>query len=576
MKRFGIQGIEKIDKSINVLGLRLMSMGVVELTSLLSTSFEADVYDLDGSLYRVSAERSNAGNIKLNFSACTCDSFRDDMETCEHIVAAAYTAQKFLNSLNPRKLSQLERGIDLIADADDYATTLFSPDDYVDDILDVEPGEKHPTMMPPAPRPKAVPKPKSKPEKRTDMLAVQLMERRSNQTLTQLGHVKANQVPLKLEATINYESYHGYYLTLRVGAGKLFVVKDMNEFHSAVLNEQAITFGASTNLWLGRSAFEQSSLPLLDFFLTRHNDVTYHNYYYYSPPTPAKMMMLSRSNFDDLLAALQGCELVFADKDGGNHWPGSQNTRKPGRKGSGKNENRYLVCSEDRRMTVTLHQFADGAQLTLNEGFYFVFGLNHMHFVEENRIYTCSAEYTQACEDLLSAFGESNGRLYFHRADLPFLFTTVLPDVQPFLDVRIEDGLERFAPPPLTTRIYLDIAEDGGITARMEFAYGEMSHAAFGSKDFSEAFDRSGELIAEERLQAYMGDTLVAAGTLWLPPDDEEAIFLLATRGIEELEAIAELYVSEDFERIKVRSAATASVGVRVDGRLLAIDFDIE
>jgi superfamily II DNA or RNA helicase len=561
MNHFDIKGIEYVAKQTRVQGLNYFIEERVLLTSVIAKHIKAQVKG-ENSFYDVEIDRSNSGNIKADFSSCTCPAFSRYGETCKHIVATAYSAQNFLNHLRPRELAYLKQGYDLI-------------EDNIVNTNGTSQSDSDSRMLPFAPdKPK---KELRKVEKRTDQLARQLMERKSQRALEQLGGLRLSQEPLHLEATLTFESYHGYYLTLKVGAARLYVVKDLSEFKRAILNEQSLTFGTSTMLWLSRSAFDEASKPLLEFFLTRYSDTTYNNYYYYSPPTPKKMMMVNRSHFDDLFAALIDREFNLVDKDKAYETDGSSSKKGKGQgKAAGKADACRLAVAEDPRLSISLTSFADGAQLEVMENFSCIYGLNHLHFINEDKVRTCSAGYSDACLDLLSAISDAKGKLYFHSSDLPFLFSTVLPDIIPYLDIQIEQDLQQFAPPPLTIRIYLDVDEDGGIVARMTFSYGDITHNAFETKDFSKSYERSREILAEELLISFMGTQRVAPGALKLPSNDEEAVFLLATKGIEALEAIAELYVSDSFDRIKVRPPATASVGVKVDGRLLTIDFDIE
>ncbi|MCL2807658.1 MAG: DEAD/DEAH box helicase [Coriobacteriia bacterium] len=544
MKHFVIGDTECISATTRARGVEYFAGGRVNLVSVVSDLVRAQVKGQGASSYDVDIYLDLLdGELIVDDSDCDCPAFMKYDGPCKHVVATAYEALDFLNRLGRDDFDVLKQGGDLIQ----AGVKSRSKGSAAQKVTTMD--KLREQSNPPA-----------KKEKQTDQQAVDLMSRKNNLALERLGARSGAQKPLTLEAVLNWHSNHGYYLTLKVGNDRLFVVMDLNEFRQAILDELSLTFGQNNVLWLGRRAFKDSSKPLLDFFLSHYNAAVYHRYFYYNPATPKKMMMLNRSFFDDLFSALENRTFLFIDNDA---------------KVKDKDA-RFKVVQEDLALTIKLVSFAEGAHLLLEGDLNVFYGIDRLHFIKGNRLITTSPAYSSACLDLLDALIQTEGRLYFHASDLPFLFTNVLPEVEPFLDVRIADGLEALAPPPLLTKIYLDATEDGGITARMEFSYGEASHLAFGDKSFSESYDRIRETLAEDLLASYMGRHVVDPGTLFMDGKDEEAVFIFATKGVIALGEIAEVYASEEFQLIKVRPSATTSVGVKVDGRLLSLDIDID
>lgn len=129
----------------------------------------------------------------------------------------------------------------------------------------------------------------------------------------------------------------------------------------------------------------------------------------------------------------------------------------------------------------------------------------------------------------------------------------------------------------LVTRIYFDVISNG-VCAKINHCYGETVVNPLDSK--AESTDDYYMRNYEQEEQVW--DFLKSVGMyenkgLMILDDDEKLVDLLNGR-IEELKTLAEVYYSEEFKKIQIRSVKKMQMGVRLntESNLLEFDFNIE
>ncbi|WP_456049019.1 SNF2 helicase associated domain-containing protein [Acetivibrio cellulolyticus] len=146
------------------------------------------------------------------------------------------------------------------------------------------------------------------------------------------------------------------------------------------------------------------------------------------------------------------------------------------------------------------------------------------------------------------------------------------------LKVSIDADLEeKMTQKDLVTRIYFDVISNG-VCAKINHCYGETVVNPLDSK--AESTDDYYMRNYEQEEQVW--DFLKSVGMyenkgLMILDDDEKLVDLLNGR-IEELKTLAEVYYSEEFKKIQIRSVKKMQMGVRLntESNLLEFDFNIE
>jgi SNF2 family DNA or RNA helicase len=356
---------------------------------------------------------------------------------------------------------------------------------------------------------------------------------------------------LVLEPTLHYGRYDGIYLSLRIGYEKLYVIKDLNEFIAAYTNGSSLLFGKNTHILPHRAAFEAGSLPLLDFAVRHFIPENYES------DMRKRRITFTGAILDEFFGLFgNGCELKIDSR----HY-------------SDIKSGVYQLHREDIPVRFRLAEAPGGARLSAKDNYLCMSGRTGAYVMMGNEIYITSQEYSEKCKLFLENMMGMGGSAFFSAEDIPTLFISIITETSDCLRFEIDDSLYALNPEPLTTKIFFDLT-GSGVTARVEFSYGEDTHYAFEKKYVSESHDLAGEERIERTISKYMGYSLSSPGTLLI--SNEEDLFALIDTGIDELSEIAEIYASEDFERIKRRNKPIVKVGFRTTGNLLEIDLESE
>ncbi|MFZ5986010.1 MAG: SNF2 helicase associated domain-containing protein [Bacillota bacterium] len=138
------------------------------------------------------------------------------------------------------------------------------------------------------------------------------------------------------------------------------------------------------------------------------------------------------------------------------------------------------------------------------------------------------------------------------------------------IDPKIEDMIVE---KELKTRIYFD-AISNGISARIDFCYGEkiinpLEDAGQAGIDYyMRNYEQEGQVV--DLLKS--SGMFEKAGLMVL--DDDEAIVGLISGSIEKLKDLAEIYYSEDFKKIQIKTVKNIQMGVRLNSESNLLEFD--
>ncbi|MDR1627697.1 MAG: DEAD/DEAH box helicase [Oscillospiraceae bacterium] len=203
---------------------------------------------------------------------------------------------------------------------------------------------------------------------------------------------------------------------------------------------------------------------------------------------------------------------------------------------------------------------------------------DHIYIYRNDEIIRVSKDISEAVSPIIFEILKSYKKsIFVAEKDITVLMTGVIKPIEPFAKIEMPEKLEKLKPPNLVTKVYFDKYDKDGAKAKMTFSYGEKTFGAFEPKYRDIAFDLAGEITAEAVLKKYLSAGLTLTSPAEVMTDGKiESLYLLATEGISEISKFSEVYLSEDFKNLKVRPPVSASVGVKVKGGLLDINFDLQ
>ncbi|EHQ90846.1 DEAD/DEAH box helicase [Desulfosporosinus youngiae] len=356
-------------------------------------------------------------------------------------------------------------------------------------------------------------------------------------------------------------------LQLKLGVQKLYVVKDIGQLLKSVKTGQSLEFGKQFTFEPTRQAFKeedraiitmllemfeqhaalsemqgpyystavlnQKSLPLTGYYLTRFLDALGNKTFLWGigslPPEPTQIIR-------------QGLPMEFS------------------------------LQSQGQDMALALE--TDELPLLLTpDGSYYVY---------QHKIYQASAAQKDLLPLIIEALRQGPGpNIVIPSARKESFASEALPLIGKLGQVSVDPFLEaKFSHEPLQAKLYFDRTPEMGITARLEFHYGDMVINPFASnRETEDSGDRDAILIRSAEQERTIlrifeqADFMVSKGKIYL--EDDEKIFEFTDNWLPQLRDLAELYYSDQF-KLKIRTATTFSGHVRLDESLDILEISFQ
>ena len=386
--------------------------------------------------------------------------------------------------------------------------------------------------------------------------------------------------PMRLEPRL-IQKDKKLYVSFKTGAGRMFVVKNLEEFCEHVKNGEEAVYGSSTVLSHKRENFTEGSLPWLEFvnrivqeevrFADRMEDS-----WRFSGNRPSVGMLLELFGWRlDQFYELMGPSGVEAeDRDHGK-----------------KKQVLYARTGSPRIQVEIEPRYAggkpgpaekfDGVQVsgTMPELFY---GMDTAYFIEADGLYRQSGELSDGLERLADVSMDGSLRFFVGRNRLAEFYHMILPRFREIAQVAEKDGelIRSFLPPRGEYQFYLD-AEGGDFVCRPVVRYGNQEYSPVeavrcieNGQDLMEPF-RS---LAEEA-------GIALEVKRWFPVEvpqkeefscggDEEVMYQVAENGVAALASLGEVLCTDRFRGCHVVRRVQTAVGVSVSSGMLDLKID--
>ena len=398
-------------------------------------------------------------------------------------------------------------------------------------------------------------------ERRTDYWGSQLL-RETTARASRMADAGFTDEPFQLEALLGLDYKGAATLSFRVGAengGHMYIIRNLKDFVDGFKAGESYALGTKRQIVLTRDTFSSACMPVLDFLLERYDSMSNG---FPGRARDRRDMVLNPGEADAFFALAK--ELYLKT--------GSPNERQEA-----------TIRDKDCRLRIRIEKAGEatdnGLILRAMDPYRAIEGVRRVYILSDFDLYKCSEEYSFACKDLLIALTSRKDGMYFSGRDAPALFANIIRKTEPYLEFEMDGGVGALAPPELETKVYFDMDENGYVTARMSFSYGDITHDAFEEPRRPEAsLDPAGEVFAERALRHYFGNATSGPGTLILLDNAarEERLYSLATEGLDKIREFAEVFVSESFDNFRARPPMNIAVGVKVEGRLLTLNINAE
>ncbi len=367
--------------------------------------------------------------------------------------------------------------------------------------------------------------------------------------------------PLREEDAIRMQQPCRIRLVLLIGEERLYVVKSIPALIEAIDTETSVEFGKGFTFRPDWMRFDRSANRIIQILRAmclaqKDTGVTMRG-------SDMREMLLPAPFLEAILEELQN--LPFTIKDGENVHTVKrvQNARIP---------LQFRVSSDVRGLSVMARFPREFRPLTASCSYALV-GDKVVHVEEEQR-----AVLRVLYQEQLT--GSSQCQFDYPIREAARVIGELVPFLQLTSVVEITEELQRqLIRLPLTSRVYLDRAENGrDVVSRVSFRYGEREIDPFDEQPLPDSISRSDKLLLRDAAaERQVLDTLGAAGFtvskghVYLSGQD--AIFDFVSEGVAKLQAISEVYLSNDFRRMAPRRPKLRGT-MRMNGAALELKFE--
>ncbi len=386
-------------------------------------------------------------------------------------------------------------------------------------------------------------------------------------------------------------------VSFKIGAGRLFVIKQLDEFCKNVRTAATATYGSNTKFNHQRSNFTDEGKKWLRFierivqeeeeFCERLEDATRARYYYQKSARVGGSLNMFGWRLDEFYKELGDGTVEYEDRD-------AEKTKKALLRRKEDTPRITLQISEADLDETGNQPKNSGKTASKNapaeEAFHGIlvsghlpelyFGMNCAYYINGN--YFCrSVEGFQEKIETLAMMADEDGDLSFRvgRNYLSEFYYQILPELQDVAEV-IEtnpDRIHSFLIPPVHFVFYLD-ADGGDVQCRPYARYEqeELSLLDFIRPDADEILEPYRNYAAEQemlyRIMAWMPQVNpdqeeISCG------EDEELIYRMMTDGVDELLGLGEVQCTTRFRAKRKIRPVKVSVGVSVSSGLLDLDI---
>lgn len=349
-------------------------------------------------------------------------------------------------------------------------------------------------------------------------------------------------------------------LAIRVGNVKMYKVASLKRFISEHIDKQNIVLGKDFKFIYNESEYDRSSMELLDFIISVHEVQEMIDSQHSTAMFQKSQLLLTRQLLIKVLELLSTykitCELCLYDKNYFNVKTFRENPNI--RYDLDVVEDAIVLDYRDKDAVIPLSKNGD------------IIYYNGAVFIPNER-------FKRNYVPLFNMLGPNRGPLIFRGEKKQRFLEEVLPRLSDSMDMDVPEELaDRYLKYDCQSSIYFDRYKDG-IKADLRFRYGEVEFGCFENPrlDF---YILVRQRETEEKVMLALEQLGFEAKSSFYYLKNETSIyeFLLSER--KELGGLADLYYSEDFKRLKIKSYGAIRINLRVSSAmdLLEMNFDMD
>lgn len=363
----------------------------------------------------------------------------------------------------------------------------------------------------------------------------------------------------KLYPTLRIYDLGDYRAEFKIGIPKKYVIKDLCAFAKDVENCAESTYGKNGVFVHSKQAFDFDSAAYVDFICKAAKENRCfnraYNKYYYITDLKSRDLPLSPVLLDEFFDAAEGRRITVE------------------RGGESRTVN---VIKKNPRLSFSFSKNSDSSVFVRQDKYMFLSGDKRLYIFTGDTAFMTDGDYKKAMEGIIGANAScvSAEGFVVSNSDMTFFYNRILPQISKYSNIYSEPGfLSQFELPEPKIKFYVDCPKLSYVTLHCGIDYGKGEKNPFSGEDRSGYKDDITENIIKNLIMHYFP---VSDNGLFKIEDNDDLIFEFAVRGIEELKEKGEVFVSEGFERIKIKEPPKISVGLSIKSDILNLEFSAE
>ncbi|MDF2512622.1 MAG: hypothetical protein K0S04_2488 [Herbinix sp.] len=344
-------------------------------------------------------------------------------------------------------------------------------------------------------------------------------------------------------------------VSLHGGSSRKYKVQTIKKFLSDLYHHESFTLGKEFKYVNGESTFDSTSLKIIDYLLGIYEIQEIVDSTHFSKIFSKSQMFFSKNMMIKLLEILNGKGFAL-------ELYGKIYTNVVFIKGNPKIAYQ-LTVDED---SISVDYQGKEAILPITETgelLYF-----------DGAIYQPDAKFIRNFKPFYNSLGKDKEPLSFRGDSKTSFLEHVLPRISETMVLDIPEELKsRYISCDMEAKLYFDKYKSG-IKAELKYKYGEYEFNSFGN-----AASGSYIIVRQREKEDAIISELLKEGFIpyknFYLLKEEDLIYDFLSGRVMELESKAQLFYSEDFRRLGIRSAGGFKAGVRMNSELNMLELDL-
>lgn len=356
-------------------------------------------------------------------------------------------------------------------------------------------------------------------------------------------------------------------MSVSFSIGRQDVMQDLRnilKFIDAVRFQQMAVYGHNLAFVHSQGIFERDSLPIVMLLLEIEADWRSGRYGDIYCNDNSSLLLLNSSSLDKFINLYVGKQ-IRVERD----------------------DQIYDVSVMDYypKLRFIINPAETGAGFNIGtENYLWLEGINTGYLLDYSSLYICNQEFYTDMKDFLRIIGrQSNDNSGFVPLEYYSLFTEMLlPTLEKYAIVESDIDFEACHPEEPKFALYLDYQKKGSravdsiVTGKINAIYESGTVNPIKNMTNDELYRNiRDEFQMKTLVESYLPKVTSDKEMYYLEYDDEKLLMLIED-GINRLREKADVYVTDEFKKIKVISRQKVSTGVRIESGLLEVEWDVE